>query len=116
MDATGQERTLVLALREEDALGFRLAGVRVEAVGAGHEAEALRALRRDPSVGVLGVEEEILRAAGEDAAAGRDGGVPLLVPLALPRRWGEAGQGRELVAALVRRAVGYHVKLGEGRP
>ena len=39
-------------------------------------------------------------------------GVPVLLPFALPRRYGDAGRGREYVAALIRRAIGYAVRLG----
>ena len=41
---------------------------------------------------------------------GREG-VPVLLPFALPRRWEEAGRGEEYVATLIRRAIGYHVKI-----
>jgi len=50
------------------------------------------------------VPEAILR-----RAAAR--GLPVLLPFALPRRFGEAGRGQAYVAALIRRAIGYHIKL-----
>jgi V/A-type H+-transporting ATPase subunit F len=42
----------------------------------------------------------------------RERGVPVILPFALPRRWGDEGRGRAYVAALIRRAVGYGIKLG----
>lgn len=104
---------LVLAVRPGDALGFRLAGAAVEEVPPGGEAEAFRRLLADPRVGVLAVEEELLGTAPPRLLRrARERGLPVLLPFALPRRWGDEGRGRAYVAALVRRAVGYGVKLG----
>ncbi len=104
---------LEIAVRPGEGLGFRLAGVATHEVGAGEEAPRFRELMGDPGLGVLAVESEVLRAVPEHLlarAAAR--GLPVVLPFALPRRFGEAGRGREYVAALIRRAVGYHVKLG----
>lgn len=104
---------LALAVRPRDGLGFRLAGVAVEEIGPGEELAAFRRLLSDPHVGVLAVEEELLRAAPERLIRRvRERGLPVILPFTLPRRWGDEGRGREYVAALIRRAVGYAVKLG----
>lgn len=106
-------RSLAVAVRPGDGLGFRLAGVAVEEVPPGGEAAALRRLLSDPRAGVLAVEEELLGAAPERLLRrARARGVPVILPFALPRRLGEEGRGRAYVAALVRRAIGYAVKLG----
>jgi len=104
---------LVVAVRPGDALGFRLAGAEVEEVGRGDEAQVFRRLSADPRAGVLAVEEELLRAVPARALRrARERGLPVILPFALPRSWGEEGRGRAYVAALIRRAVGYAVKLG----
>ena len=106
-------RRLEMVVRPGDGLGFRLAGVTTHEVGPGQEAARFRELLGDPEIGVLAVETEVLSAVPEPLlarAAAR--GLPVVIPFALPRRYGEAGRGREYVAALIRRAVGYHVKLG----
>jgi V/A-type H+-transporting ATPase subunit F len=104
---------LAVAVRPGDALGFRLAGAKVEEVAAGAEAAALRRLVSDPRVGVVAIEEALLAAVPERVLRrARDAGVPVILPFALPRRWGEEGRGQAYVAALVRRAIGYAVKLG----
>jgi V/A-type H+-transporting ATPase subunit F len=36
----------------------------------------------------------------------------VVLPFALPRRWSDEGKGQAYVAAIIRRAVGYGVKLG----
>lgn len=110
--ATPEPRALRLVVRPGDGQGFRLAGVAVAEVAPGEETGALRALLADPHAGVIAVEEEVWRALPEAAVRPRPGGLPVLLPFALPRRWGEEGRGRAWVAALIRRAVGYHVRLG----
>jgi V/A-type H+-transporting ATPase subunit F len=106
-----KELQLAVAVPAGRGLGFRLAGVPVVEIAPGEEQAALSALRSQRSLGVVVVEESLL--AGEPVAARRhDAALPVLVPFALPARWSEAGRGRAFIAALVRRAVGYHVKLG----
>lgn len=102
-----------VAVRPGDALGFRLAGATVEEIAPGGEAQAFRRLLADARLGVLAVEEEVLAAAPPRVLArARDRGIPVILPFALPRSLGEEGRGRAYVAALIRRAVGYGVKLG----
>ena len=104
---------LAVAVRPGDGLGFRLAGATVEEVPAGGEAAAFRKLVSDPRVGVVAVEEELLGAVpARVLRRAREAGLPVILPFALPRQWGEEGRGRAYVAALIRRAVGYAVKLG----
>ena len=106
---------LAVAVRPGDALGFRLAGAQVEEIGPGQEGAAFRRLAADPHVGVLAVEEQLLEAIpARVLGRARERGLPVVLPFSLPRRWGDAGRGRAYVAALIRRAVGYGVKLGAG--
>jgi V/A-type H+-transporting ATPase subunit F len=103
----------VVAVRPGDALGFRLAGAAVEEIAPGEEAQVVRRLLSEPHVGVLAVEEDLLRAVpARTLGRARERGVPVVLQFALPRRWGDEGRGRAYVAALIRRAVGYGVKLG----
>ncbi len=107
---------LAVAVRPGDGIGFRLAGAPVDEIAPGEEARGFAALLGRPGLAVVAVEAELLPAAGEALKARRRGnGLPVIIPFSLPRRHAEPGRGRELVAAIVRRAVGYHVKLGEGR-
>jgi len=109
-------RILRVVTRPGEALGFRLAGVPVEEVAAGEEVSRMRALLADPSLGVLAVETAVLGQVPEPLlkrAAER--GLPVVLPFTLPGRLSEAAGGRAYVAALIRRAIGYHVKLEERR-
>jgi V/A-type H+-transporting ATPase subunit F len=104
---------LAVVVRPGDALGFRLAGARVEEVAPGAEAAAFRSLVAEPEIGVIAVEEGVLADVPPRVLRrARERGVPVVLPFALPRRWGDEGRGRAYVAALIRRAVGYGVKLG----
>jgi V/A-type H+-transporting ATPase subunit F len=112
---TAASLSVTIAVRPGDGLGFRLAGVTVEEVPRAGEAAAFRRLLSDPHAGVLAVEEELLAAAPERLLRrARERGLPVVLPFALPRRVGEEGRGRAYVAALIRRAIGYGVKLGGG--
>ena len=107
---------LAVAVRPGDGVGFRLAGAPVEEVAPGEEPRTFAALFGRAGLAVVAVEAELLPAAEEALKARRRGAtLPVLIPFSIPRRHAEPGRGRELVAAIVRRAVGYHVKLGEGR-
>jgi V/A-type H+-transporting ATPase subunit F len=98
--------------RRGDGLGFRLAGAPVEEVDEAAVAERFKALLADPGLGVLAVEEELLKQVPEALLekVGREG-VPVLLPFAFPRHWEEAGRGEQYAATLIRRAIGYHVKI-----
>lgn len=107
--------SLAVAVRPGDGLGFRLAGATVEEVPPGGEAAVFRRLVSDPHAGVLAVEEQLLAAVpARVLRRARERGLPVILPFALPRRLGEEGRGRAYVAALIRRAIGYGVKLGGG--
>lgn len=113
----GHPLRLTVAVRPGEAGGFRLAGAEVREVAPGEETAAFRELLGDPRVGVLAVEEALLAAAPPNLLArARERGLPVVLPFALPRRWGESGRGQAWVAALIRRAVGYGVRLGTGGP
>lgn len=108
---------LVLLLRPGDERGFQLAGAAVATAATGDEVGVLRAILADPVVGVVAVEEELLgHVPARLLRRVRARGVPVLLPFALPRRYGEAGRGRDYVAALIRRAIGYAVRLGGRGP
>jgi V/A-type H+-transporting ATPase subunit F len=101
---------LVVLARPDAALGFRLTGVPVFEAAPGEEARALRDALAASSDGVVAADQDVLSAIPE-VDRGR-APLPLVIPFTLPRRWAESGGGSAWVAALVRRAIGYHVKLG----
>jgi V/A-type H+-transporting ATPase subunit F len=101
--------------RPGDGTGFRLAGVPVDEVERGEEPARFRALASDPSLAVIAIEARVFEALPEPLlrrASAR--ALPVVLPFTLPRA-AEAGAGHAYVAALIRRAIGYHVKLEERR-
>jgi len=108
-------RGLHVVTRPGDGAGFRLAGVPVDEVGPGEEQARFRELVADPSLAVLAIETRVLEGVPEPIlrkASAR--ALPVVLPFTLPRTSG-AGAGQAYVAALIRRAIGYHVKLEERR-
>ena len=97
-----------------DGRGPRLAGVRVVEASPGDEAARFRQMLAEDGLGVLAVQQDVLDVVPADDRRRKDRALPVVIPFALPHRWSDAGRGRDYVAALIRRAVGYHVKLGEG--
>jgi vacuolar-type H+-ATPase subunit F/Vma7 len=105
--------TFKVAARPGSGLGFRLAGAAVEEIDPDRAAERFMALVADRGLGVLAVDEELLEHVPDALLekARRDG-VPVLLPFAFPGRWEQQpARGEEYVAALIRRAIGYHVKI-----
>jgi V/A-type H+-transporting ATPase subunit F len=108
-------RGLRVVTRPGEGAGFRLAGVPVDEVGPGEEAARFRALAADPTLAVIAIETRVIEGVPDALlrqASAR--ALPVVLPFTLPRASG-AGAGQAYVAALIRRAIGYHVKLEERR-
>lgn len=93
-------------------LGFRLAGVPVEEVADAGAPQRLAAIVTEPGLGLVAIDAALLPQVPEAALerVSREG-VPIVLPIALPERWEAGVGGQEYVAALIRRAIGYHIKL-----
>ena len=110
-DQGGQYR-LTVVTRPGAGVGFRLAGVPVEEVAEASAAQRIAALLEEPDLGVLAVEEDLLRHVPQAVLdRPRRDGVPVLLPFTLPKQWGERSGGEAYVAALIRRAIGYHIRI-----
>ena len=95
------------------AAGLRLAGIPAASLPAGVEPrEPLLALADDPDVAVLLVEAPVLDAVPEvDRRALERRAAPILVSFPAPA-WEDARAGAEsFVLELLRRAIGYRVRL-----
>jgi vacuolar-type H+-ATPase subunit F/Vma7 len=117
------ELSVRVLCRAEIARGFELAGLVVERVACAacveggvdsaagaSAAEALRRLARDPSVGVVLVEEALRRRLPDELVQRIDHqAAPLLVPFPSPA-WEGRGLAEEYVLAILRQAVGYRVR------
>ena len=95
------------------AAGFRLAGVPADDVADAADAGAVLASAAAlPNLGILIVEEAILDALSP--AVRRDverRAIPIVVPLPAPSWSGGARDAEEFILELLRRAIGYRVRL-----
>ncbi len=98
--------------RPEIAPGFELAGLRVDtAVGAAALRAHLARLAQDPTVGIVLVEEDLHRALPAEFVQRLERTQrPLVAPFPGPR-FGPSETAEEAVLELLRRAIGYRVRL-----
>ena len=98
--------------RPEIAAGFELAGLRADTAADGVAARArIAALADDPAVGIVLVEERLLRALPADFTQRLERAPrPLVAPFPSPSFTG-TGAAEEAVLEILRRAIGYRVRL-----
>ena len=106
---TSQVRVLC---RPASAAGFGLAGLRASPAPEGaNPAPALEEILARADTGILLVEESVYGELPEDVRARLDRSVhPVAVPFPGPF-WEEAAAAEERVVELLRRAIGYRVRL-----
>ena len=107
---------LVVISDPDTAMGFQLAGVEVMCAEDLQTARAhLLRLIEDPEVGLIGVSSHFLDGL-DDAARRRIEAEYKPVVVALPRGGAVAGLAsrRERLAALIRRAIGFHITFQGG--
>ena len=95
------------------AAGYRLAGLPTDEVGSpAAAAAALQARSQEPGLGVLVIEQDLLDATPE--AMRRDAErrpIPIIVPAPRPAWGATSGDVEGMILELLRRAIGYRVKL-----
>lgn len=94
------------------APGFRLTGLPVrEAVTPADAARALEELARQPEVGVVLVEQRLYDGVEEEERAALERrALPIVVPFPGPA-WAHVEDAEAYVVRLLRRAIGYRVRL-----
>jgi vacuolar-type H+-ATPase subunit F/Vma7 len=95
------------------SIGFRLAGLRSKVA----ESPAVATRLLDEMVGEVGwgvilVQEELMPEVTPAGLRRSTTGLPILVPFPSPTREHLPGEAEQYVAELLRRAVGYRVRLG----
>jgi vacuolar-type H+-ATPase subunit F/Vma7 len=94
------------------ALGFRLAGLEPRVVSASEAARReLAAMQEDDGLGVILVQEDLVPELPAAPASRMGTGLPLLIPFPGPELERPLGEAEAYVAELLRRAVGYRVRL-----
>lgn len=100
----------------ESVVGFRLAGV--EAVAARDAEEAERLLRECLAEGrasLILVKQSFLEGFSEITRRRVERlSVPLVIPIPLPDAWSREEPAQDYVLSLIRRAIGYQMKITRG--
>lgn len=95
------------------SLGFRCAGVETRELAPEEDlATLLLILQEEGRYGILVVEEELLEKV-PSAVMGRINrkGLPVIVPVRIPRRWEEKEAAEASIVRLIRKAIGYQIKI-----
>lgn len=94
------------------ALGFRLAGLDPRVASASEAARReLAEMQEDESWGVILVQEDLVPELPAAPSRRAGAGLPLLIPFPGPELERPLGEAEAYVAELLRRAVGYRVRL-----
>jgi vacuolar-type H+-ATPase subunit F/Vma7 len=94
------------------ALGFRLAGLHPHVVASKEAAaDLLSRMVEDPQWGVILVQEDMMPDVPQGGRRRASSGLPVVVPFPAPSLERPPGEAEAYVAELLRRAVGYRVRL-----
>ncbi len=107
---------LVVLTKPESASGFRLAGVDVcEATDAESAKRQLMALINDDRTGIIAIDDDLMAEVDERVKEKIDKLYrPIVVPIPAKNRVEPSSARPEYIRRLIRRAVGFDIKLGEG--
>lgn len=109
---------LIVITTPDIALGFQLAGVETFAVESGAQAETvLRTLLEGGEASLIAVHQELWQAIDPRLRRQLDTSsspVVMAIPGGTPTRPGE--EHRQRIAALIRRAIGFHITFGAEGP
>ncbi len=104
---------LLIIAGKESAQGFRLGGFDVIEVDASVDMDGLiEEVTGGGRYGLVFVEERFLEEVSRRVMRHiMKRGLPVLIPMDIPRRFDEAGAAESHIARLISRAVGYQVKI-----
>ncbi len=104
----------IVALVDEDTgLGFKLAGIEVRKSNSLEELEnAVQTVSSDREIKIVIVDEALFRQLPERLEKQlSESTAPIFVPIPSMRLWRGAIKPEEYVARLIRRAIGYQIKI-----
>jgi len=95
------------------SLGFRCAGLDcVEVADALSISSTLVAIQDEGKYGLVAVEEKLLEKVSEAVMRRvKKKGLPIIIPINIPKKWGEMEYGESPVVKLIRKAIGYQIKI-----
>ncbi len=103
---------LVITFPDTSA-GFRLAGIEVKEVPEDQDIQVLlHSLAESGDYGLLAVEERLLAKVPDEILRRiRKKGIPVIVPIDTPRSWDGEAERETYILRLIRKAIGYQVKI-----
>lgn len=104
---------LLVITRKGDSLGFRTAGLKCREAGAGEDIPALLLdLQAGGRFGLVAIEEELLNKVPDNVMRRiKKKGLPIIIPINIPGKWGVVEYGESPIVRLIRRAIGYQIKI-----
>lgn len=104
---------LLIITGEDDSLGFRLGGFECRELSEGDDVCALlEDIVEGGKYGLVCIEERFYeRLSKELMRRIKKKGLPVLMPINIPQAWQEAAPGESTVARLIRKAIGYQIKI-----
>lgn len=112
MSHEGEARSVIVIGREPFLAGFALAGLpTLEAADGAEAAALLRDLRAQDTAGVVLIQQALHGALPDEATRELErGALPIVVPYPEPS-WARPVSPEEHIIELLRRAIGYRVRL-----
>lgn len=104
---------IVIITAPNASLGFRAAGIETREAGEDDDISALLlSIQNEGRHGLVAIDERILKRAAE-ASLKRIAkkGLPIIIPISIPSTWGEEGMTESPVLQIIRKAIGYQIKL-----
>ena len=103
-------KNIVFLTPRDAEFGFGLAGVRHQLADAGEAKALLAELMREPDVGLIILDERLYTGAVEEQLREEEPAWPGVL-LVLPSPEKPPAEAEDYAARLIRRAIGYHVRL-----
>ncbi|MEK7825367.1 MAG: V-type ATP synthase subunit F [Nitrospirota bacterium] len=104
---------LLIITYPDTSLGFNLAGIEVKEVKEDEDVTLILSdIIKTGGYGLLAIEEGLLSKVDEGILKRiRKTGIPVIVPIDTPKSWHGEAETESYIARLIRRAIGYQVKI-----
>lgn len=104
---------MLFITRPGASVGFKCAGVdAVEAERGGEVSTLLQSIQDEGRYGLVVVDEPLLEGVGELVLKRiRKKGLPIIMHINIPEKWEEGPPGESPVVRLIRKAIGYQIKI-----
>lgn len=103
----------IIITGEGSSRGFKCAGLDCREVREGEDVSGLLvSLQNEGRYGLVAIEEGLLGKVPENVMRRiKRKGLPLIVPINIPARWEEVEFGESPAVRLIRKAIGYQIKI-----